>query len=370
MRIVLCGGFIDYELQLGKAISKQCELLILLPMGELSKELQQSIGSNINYYYTFKNINPRNFLDRIRNIFYTLRTVHRFKPDLVHLQLGGSILDFSIFMYCYILRIPTVITCHDVHIHVGDQHPFATTFVRYILRKYSDAIIVHGEKLRMQMIKDQRVPAYKVYSLHIGEHEVAPFKIYERSEIEEHKNSVLFFGRIYEYKGLEYLIKAEPIVTNTIPDFKIVIAGKGENFKKYNDMIRPRKEHFIVHNYRISYKEGAELFQRSSLVVLPYIEASQSGVIPTAYSFKKPVVATDVGSIPEVVDEGKTGLIVPPRDSQALADAIIKLLHNVKLRKEMGENAFIKLKRDFSWDNIGMRTVDIYKNILSQKRSQ
>ena len=79
-----------------------------------------------------------------------------------------------------------------------------------------------------------------------------------------------------------------------------------------------------------------ELFQRASIVVLPYIEGSQTGIIPIAYSFKKPVIATNVGSISEVVEDGVTGFIVPPRDSHALADAIIKILKDDDLRKRDG----------------------------------
>jgi glycosyltransferase involved in cell wall biosynthesis len=129
---------------------------------------------------------------------------------------------------------------------------------------------------------------------------------------------------------LEYLIKAEPMVTEQVPDAKIIIAGTGENFKKYDKMMMNR-DNFIVHNYRIPYKEGAELFQRCSLVVLPYIDASQTGVIPPAYGFKKPVIVTDVGSIPEIVDDGVTGFIVPPRNPEALAEAIVKLLKDEPL---------------------------------------
>jgi glycosyltransferase involved in cell wall biosynthesis len=364
---VLYGGFVDYELQLGKAISKQLDVMMVLPIDKLSEEFQQSIDSKINYY-TFENVKTTNYLDKIRILIDLLKTIHRYKPDIVHLQLGGGILDFSIFLYSYVSRIPTVITYHDVNLHLGEQHPFTMIVTRGIMRKFSKAIIVHGKKLQEQMIKEHRVPADKVYSVHIGEHEVAPFKIYERPEITEDESSILFFGRIYEYKGLEYLIKAEQMITSKVPNCKIVIAGNGENFGKYDDMIQNRKEYFIVHNYRISYKEGADLFQRSCLVVLPYVEASQSGVIPTAYGFKKPVVVTNVGSIPELVDEGITGFIVPPRDSQALAEAIIKVLKDDKLRREMGENAFIKLKRDFSWKNICEQTIEIYNNILSQKR--
>jgi glycosyltransferase involved in cell wall biosynthesis len=76
-------------------------------------------------------------------------------------------------------------------------------------------------------------------------------------------------------------------------------------------------------------------------VVLPYVEASQSGVVPTAYGFKKPIIATNVGSIDEIVDDGKTGLIVPCQDPRALAEAIIKLLNDDELRKKWGKKGLL-----------------------------
>ena len=97
---------------------------------------------------------------------------------------------------------------------------------------------------------------------------------------------ILFFGRIWEYKGLEYLIKAEPLITKEVLDAKIIIAGTGENFKKYEEMMVHRDK-FIVYNYRTPYKEGEELFQRCSVVVLPYIEAPQSGVVPNSLWLQK-----------------------------------------------------------------------------------
>jgi glycosyltransferase involved in cell wall biosynthesis len=173
----------------------------------------------------------------------------------------------------------------------------------------------------------------------------------------------------YRTISLEYLIEAEPLITKEVPDAKIVIAGKGENFKKYEDMMINR-ETFIVYNYRIPYKEGAELFQRCSVVVLPYIDASQSGVIPTAYGFKKPVVVTDVGSIPEIVDDGITGFIMPPKNPEAWAEVIVKLLKDEKLRREMGENAYKKLKRDLSWDKIAEKTIEVYKKAIEEDKKE
>ena len=165
------------------------------------------------------------------------------------------------------------------------------------------------------------------------------------------------------------MIKAEPLIVKQISNAKIVIAGAGEEFEKYEEMMVNR-DNFLVHNYRIPYKEGAELLQRCSLVVLPYIEASQSGVIPTAYGFKKPVVVTDVGSIPEIVDDGVTGFIVLPRNSEALADAIVKLLKDEKLRRQMGENAYKKLKTDLSWNDIAEKTIEVYKKAIEDAKKK
>jgi len=340
MRVVISGSFIDYELQFGNFISKLSDVLLVLPKYELPGEFYKLINSKVNYYI-FKGAKPKNIFGKIPKLIDLLIAIHHFKPDVVHLQLGGDIADFSIFMYSRIFRIKTIITCHDVKPHKGEHYNFAFKFRLYIMRTFSNAIIVHGEKLRQQMIETYRMPPDKVFFVHIGEHEVAPFKLFERSDIKEEKNSILFFGRIYEYKGLKYLIKAEPMITEKIPNCKIVIAGTGENFGEYNILIGDRRQHFVIHNYRISYQEGAELFKQCSVVVLPYVEASQSGVVPTAYGFKKPIIATNVGSIDEIVDDGKTGLIVPCQDPRALAEAIIKLLNDDELRKKWGKKGLL-----------------------------
>ena len=91
-------------------------------------------------------------------------------------------------------------------------------------------------------------------------------------------------------------------------------------------MVNP--DRFIVLNEYVSDEKRAELFRRASVVVLPYIEASQSFIISIAYRFGKPVVATTVGGLPQMVDDGKTGFLVPPRDVDALADAIVRLMQN------------------------------------------
>ena len=360
MRIVCFGGFIDYQIHLANELGKKERVTLVIPVNELPGEYSGAVNEEIDIHL-LRREKPWYHPSSLNTLKDTVKKIRKFRPDVVHMQLGGGVIDLVLLPF--FKRYPLVATFHDVRMHIGEESRQAD-FIRYWLRKYSDEIIVHGEKLREQMMRVYNLPGEKVHAIHIGEHEVAPFKKYERVDIKEEGNLILFFGRIYPYKGLEYLIKAEPLITKEVPNAKIVIAGAGGNFEKYEEMMGSRRESFIVHNYRIPYEEGAELFQRSSVVVLPYIQASQSGVVPTAYGFKKPVVVTDVGSIPEIVDDNKTGFVVPPRDSQALAMAVVRLLKDEKLRKEMGENAYKKLKEDFSWDRIVVQTMEVYRKAI------
>lgn len=369
MRIVCFpdGLPIDYTAQLVNALSKREEVMIVLSNNPQLEEHIDNINKDVNLCLTRKIKYPHwQHPSNLLIPFDIIRKIRQFNPDVIHVQ-GGDLL--SILILHFLKKYPLVTTIHDPKPHLGDEKLLLKKISLYYARKYSDQIIVHGEKLKEQMIKEYNIPNEKVHAISIGEHEVAPFKKYERKDIKEDGNSVLFFGRIWKYKGLEYLIKAEPMITKEVLNAKIIIAGTGENFKKYEKMMI-NKDNFIVHNHRINYKEGAELLQRCSLVALPYIDASQSGVIPTAYGFKKPVVITDVGAMPEIVDDGVTGFIVPPKDPEALADAIIKLLKDEKLRKEMGENAYKKLKNHLSWDNITEKTIEVYKKAIEDAKEK
>jgi starch synthase len=366
MRILCIGAFFDYTIRLANALAEKETVMLVFPASKSSlAEHLATIDENVDSYFLAANarhlFSPA-YLLALRDF---LRKTNQYNPDVVHIQIGPRML--YLVLLPFLRRYPFVTTFHDVRRHVGEETRLGN-FVRYWIRRSSDEIIVHGQSLKEQMITEHRVPGEMVHAIHIGEHQVSPFKKYEREDIAEDGNLILFFGRIWEYKGLQYLIEAEPLITKEVPDAKIVIAGAGEDFRRYEKMIGNRRDNFIVHNYHISYEQGAELLQRCSVVVLPYIDASQSGVVPTAYGFRKPVVVTDVGSIPEIVDDGNTGYIVPPRNPEALAEATIKLLKDKRLRREMGENAYEKLKADFSWDKIADKTIEVYRKAIEVRR--
>ena len=365
MKIVyLTSLYYDYTIQLANSLSKKEEVILMLP-NNILKEYLDNINENAGVYL-FKY--PKHMYNPVMlfTAFEIIEQINMLNPDIIHFQVTGIL---PCIIPSFLKKYPIIMTFHDIKPHIGSKYRLFFRFIFYCARRNSNQIFVHGQNMKELMIKMYDVPREMVHTIPIGEHEIAPFKKYERDDRKEDENLILFFGRIFKYKGLEYLIKAEPLITKEVPNAKIIIAGMGGDFSRYDELIL-NKDNFIIFNYFIDYKKGAELFQRCSVVVLPYIDASQSGVIPTAYGFKKPVVVTDVGAIPEIVDDGVTGFIVPPKDREALAEAIVKLLKDEKLRKQMGENAYKKLKTDLSWDKIADKTIEVYKKAINEHKNK
>ncbi|RPI48613.1 MAG: glycosyltransferase, partial [Chloroflexi bacterium] len=118
-------------------------------------------------------------------------------------------------------------------------------------------------------------------------------------------------------------------------------------------------ERFEVHRGFVPGDQMPTFYQRASVVALPYISAGPSGVLLDAYGFGKPVVASEVGGLPEYVQDGTTGILVPPADERELAAGIIHLLSDDELRHRMGDNAkrwIAELKQ-----SIAARWLDVYE---------
>lgn len=357
------GGMGHYTAMLANAISKRATVTIIGQKGIYS--------DHININISFKNVlkypvgfNLKNALS-FKNIFL----VNTIRPDIIHITSAYPIFNFF-GRFFLVRKYPLVVTVHDPKPHIGELKnnwkSIFEDFFHFLLIKRANKLIVHSEKHKNELI-GRGIHPNKIVVIHHGDYNF--FTKYSKGNQVE-KNSVLFFGRIIEYKGLEYLIKAVPIISKEIHTIKVIIAGKGE-FEKYQKLIdNISNEYFEVHNHYIPDDQVAEFFERAEILILPYIEATQSGPLHIAYAFKKPVVATNVGALPEIVLHGKTGLIVPPKDVESLAEAIIKLLKDDKLRKEMGENAFLIMKERMSWDNIAEKTFDVYRDAINEYKTK
>jgi glycosyltransferase involved in cell wall biosynthesis len=347
------GGMVHYTSQLANALAKDNEITIIIPTHTDLKYFE----SNINVKLI--KAPPSIFLSLfyLLNIFAFIglyRFIKSYDPHVIHF-LNEHPFNNLIMLG---LKYKTVLTCHDPVIHTGERSRFWMNLFQlnevYQIKRV-DKIIVHGKALFKDLI-EQDISSDKIAVIPHGDYSF--FKKFEESDIKEN-NSILFFGRIKPYKGIKYLIEAEKIISKKASNYKLIIAGEGD-ITPYNIDTKNNPRLIIINRY-ITDSEVAMLFKQSIMVVLPYLDASQSGIIPIAYAFKKPVVVTDVGSISEVVEDNVTGFIIPPGDANSLAGVILKLLNNDELRKNMGENAYKKMKEQMSWDKIAMETIRFYK---------
>ncbi len=351
MRIVLLDFHLHaYSVSLANALAEHCDVTLMLP-DTASTDHLQSLGATVKLWQ-FQAWRIRYPLN-VWTVMKILREIAVIKPQVVHQVIGFEWMDFALPL---LRRRPLVTTVHDAQIHPGDRE--SSSIGHSLEWKCATQVIVHAEAVKQQLIAERGVAQNKIHVIPHGTYDF--YLRWADKQVMEKENTILFFGRIWDYKGLQYLIEAEPLITARLPNARIVIAGRGDDFGKYERMMVNR-DRFEVHNYRIADEMVARLFQEASIVVCPYIEASQSGVLAIANALGKPVVATTVGGIPEMVEHGKTGLLVPPCDAQALADAVVSLLQNQQLKKEMSVSALRKSQTELSWASIAERTMRVYQ---------
>ncbi|MCL4303441.1 MAG: glycosyltransferase family 4 protein [Anaerolineae bacterium] len=345
-----------YPVHLANALSQLGECTLMLP--EESRHFSDTVDQtrvNLEFFHLPRFRQPSN-LAMVKHLRQRLKAL---KPDLVHITFWHMWGTPGLGLFA---SFPLVTTVHDVSPHPGDHGWQSIPSSLYPWQwRWADQVIVHAAAARQQLLTQYNCSDERVHLIPIGSYDF--YRTYTQATQPERAKTILFFGRIWPYKGLQYLIEAEPLITEAVPEARIIIAGQGESFEKYRQaMINP--DHFEVYNQHISDNQVAGFFQQASIVVLPYVEASQSGVVSVAYAFGKPVVSTAVGGLPDVVLHGQTGLLVPPADARSLAEAIITLLKDEPLRRKMGQCAQHFAETELSWSHIAQKTLNVYQQAV------
>lgn len=281
------------------------------------------------------------------------RFIKKGKFDVIHTD---CMLGMWNLMLYKLFGKKMVLTVHDPFPHTGEIS--ARKMFNYKMAMQS----VHKFVLLNNKQKDKFCETYRVDSKQILINRLGVYdniRTFISSKVPSYTRNVLFFGRISPYKGIEYLCEAMMKVREQVADATLTIAGGG---KMYFDIEPYQKQDWVkVINRYVGMEELAGLLQNCALSVCPYTDATQSGVIMTSYSLCKPVVATNVGGLGEMVENGKTGLLVLPKDVDALADAITALLKDDAKREKMADN----IRNDYfvgdkSWKVIAEKYVAFY----------
>ena len=289
------------------------------------------------------------------------RAIGRFRPDVVHVQ--HVHLWFSLLLPT-LRRYPLVITVHDPVHHVGDVESARTPqrLVHWGYRR-ADQLITHAEQLKSVLVDDIHLPAARITVIpHVAISSDGP-----DATVAERGQAVAVLRTHLGVQGPRVPDPSRAAHLGAGSRRRDRDRRPGRGLRKYRRMmVNPSR--FVIDNELIPEERVAQHFGESSVVVLPYIDASQSGVVPIAYSFNRPVVATSVGGLPSVVEDGVTGLLVPPRDERALADALVTLLEDDELRHKMGAAGRHKLDREWAPEVIGPQHIDVYERALRSRR--
>jgi glycosyltransferase involved in cell wall biosynthesis len=300
----------------------------------------------------------------------------RSKPDIIHIEnLRLPLVDIPVLLMLKALGFRIAYMAHDVtSLDPGwVAQRIAPSFYAIICRLV-DSITVFSKNARRELILKYNIPRRKVHRVAHGNYlslsKNAPSRLEARKflDLPQDRPVLLFFGSIKKSKGLGVLIDAMAQVRKKHPNAILIIAGKTwrHDFSRYKKQIKNLK---LENNTRwelgfIPYDRAAAFYAASDAVVLPYLRVYFSAVAMEAMSYGKPVVASAAGGIPELIQDGKNGLLVPPDNSKALAEEICRLLDDEKFRTKLGENAGKTVSEKFSWDRTAKELVEQYRKIM------
>jgi glycosyltransferase involved in cell wall biosynthesis len=281
-----------------------------------------------------------------------------FQPDVVHMQEQADVTS-AVMAGFFSRRFPLVVTVHDPAPHAGNDAEFlrqgAQPF-RDEIRSQAHAFHVHsGFALgEMQALYGDR----PIIQTEHGEiHVPAPA---ERRAPEAGR--ILFFGRMEAYKGLGVLLGAMDRLRASGRDYTLVIAGRGDELDRLSPRARAMPGVRIIDRF-LSPQDVIAEFQAAAVIVLPYVEATQSGVAAAAFANDRPVVASNTGGLPEIVEAEVNGLLVSPGDADDLADALDRVLGEEGLHAKLAAGAHAT-QALIGWDAVAALLTGAYQTLL------
>lgn len=300
------------------------------------------------------------------NIIGAAKKIKSLKPDLVIVQWWHPYFAPCYFILLGLLKkIKIIAVCHNILPH--ERFVMDKFLIKTILKRCSGCI-VHSredENNLKSLLKDEPclrtvLPTYNAFKMRGIDRASARKEL----GIQDDKKMLLFFGLIRPYKGLKHLLNAMPAIINKYPDIVLYVVGDfGDSKPEYDKQISELgiEDHLVIRAGYVPDKEIEPYYAAADINVCPYESATQSAIVQVAYGFGLPVLATNVGGLPDVVTDGETGYVVEPCNANAITNAVIDFYEHNRIT-DMAQHIKAQEAR-FSWDRMGECVEELYERI-------
>jgi len=293
------------------------------------------------------------------------RVVKRLAPDVIHAHDPHGVAMASLALSlgagsAHTGRSPALVASRRVDFHLKGN-----SFSRW---KYGqvECFVAASEAIRRMLVADG-VPDEQTVTVHEGidvDHVLAapPVNVHEAFFLPHGAPVVGNVAALVPHKGQRYLIEAAHLVVQHVPDARFVILGEGELREHLEKQVHEHhlEKHVLLPGFRTDVLGCLKAFD---LFVMSSVTEGLGTSLLDAMAASRPIVATTAGGIPEIVEEGVNGLLVPPRDAHALADAILRALRDADLRTRMGAAGFARVNERFTVEKMVAGTAAVYARV-------
>lgn len=284
----------------------------------------------------------------------------------VMLGRGASAGSFLCLLLSWIYSKPYVVACQGSDI-LAVRNAFARLLQRAILIK-ADVVVTVSKDLKKVLVCKYMIPPQKIVVVPNG----YDAEMVKRSHLiqkgQRDRRQLVFIGRLEPVKDPITLLEAFRILVPILPDVRLVLAGKGSLINQLKHYVKKNTLEDRVHfTGKISHDDVFKVLSDSDLFVLSSLSEGLPNSIIEAMAMGKPVVATSVGGIPDVIVDGFNGLLVPPKSADKLAHNILYILTHPDIAEALGRNAMASIKK-YSWEEIIRLYEDIFQRIVMREK--
>ena len=399
IRIVHCIG----TMRLGGAEKQLAELICRLPRERFEQSLVliqgggplidrvQAAGCEVvslDYNQKFSKWNPRCYLAMTRALWRFVRHLRRRRPDILHAQLyWANILGV---VAGRLARVPVVLTSRLQLSHYKTGRPLLQR-IENLANRWTTAIFANSEAVRRDALAHERVDPAKIHVIYNG----VDLDAFDRSgtavsavidsslsgtavsaviDLAELRRNltlapgdfvVVAVANLHPYKGHEDLIRAAATLATDHPHLRVLLPGRDQGARQSLEKLIA--ELGVAENVRLlgERKDIPALLALADVVVHPSHEEGFSNSVLEGMASGKPMIVTNVGGNPEAVRDGIDGLVIPPRDPEALRDALARLITDPDLRRQMGASSRHRIETDFSMPRLVDRFAQWYADLAA-----